>query len=32
VAVNFPPHAIALRPGKPRLVVAFEKIGPGCGE
>lgn len=31
-ASNFLPHAIAIRPRKPRLVVAFEKIGPGCAE
>jgi hypothetical protein len=31
-AVNFLPHAIAIRPDQPQQVVAFEKIGPGCAE
>ncbi|MFN8753590.1 MAG: DUF1513 domain-containing protein [Betaproteobacteria bacterium] len=32
MAVNFLPHAIAIRPDNPQQVVAFEKIGPGCAE
>lgn len=32
IATNFLPHGIAIRPEKPTVVVAFEKIGPGCAE
>lgn len=30
IATHFLPHGIAIHPRSPWLVVAFEKIGPGC--